>query len=745
MSDTVIGAKVQIDATGVAAASKSIADLKDNVKQLQKEFENAKAGSTEQVTAYKNLKAAQDQLSQSTAALNKNSGDATEHFKNIKEGLTGMATGTTSAGTGVKALSAEFKALLANPVVLVITAIIGVLALLYKSFTNTFAGGEKMEQVFAGIKAAAGAVLDAIFNLGGAIIKFFSGDFKGAFEQAKSAITGVVSAATDAYSQMSKLTKQAQDLHKEQLKNDLEQAERAKQLAILREQSTDESIPVAKRKAALLELRKLSEQNAKDDIDLATKTRDNVIAINSIGTDAAEKNQDVINKAKIAAVQVETDNANELRRIGKQITQADREERAARKAEADKAAAEQKTRREQLMAFNSQLNKLQQENTLAEIKDRYAKEQAALEIKIKNDAALLKQQFDDKKITRAQYDQLENEQQIAADLARTALTDKHNDEVKANEEKFQKQLADIRQKTALAGIVDQRELEAKQLEITHAQQLAQAAKDYGADAAKLQQIKQAIDADLKVQQAKLDEKNKKEDAKKKLETAMKTASGTASDPNADFKAKKAALDADVKANDEAFKAKAISEDQYLENKRRNIEAGKELDKAELQSKLDTANAIGDAFGSLSELIGKQTAAGKAFAVAQATISAITGAVQSFTSLSAIPIVGPALGVVAAAAALAAGYANIKKIVAVQVPGQAGGGASAPSASVPAIPAAPLAPVQRSTTIDQASINDIGNAAAGGVNPIRAYIVDSDVGTAVDKNARLERSARLGGN
>jgi hypothetical protein len=86
-------------------------------------------------------------------------------------------------------------------------------------------------------------------------------------------------------------------------------------------------------------------------------------------------------------------------------------------------------------------------------------------------------------------------------------------------------------------------------------------------------------------------------------------------------------------------------------------------------------------------------------------------------------VGIALGVVAAAGALASGIAAVKKIVAVQVPG-GGGGGSAPAGGI-SLPAAPVAPVQSSTSLDQSSINGIGNAA--NVNS-RAYVLDSDIQT-----------------
>jgi DNA repair exonuclease SbcCD ATPase subunit len=56
---------------------------------------------------------------------------------------------------------------------------------------------------------------------------------------------------------------------------------------------------------------------------------------------------------------------------------------------------------------------------------------------------------------------------------------------------------------------------------------------------------------------------------------------------------------------------------------------------------------------------------KKFETANAIIGAVQSAIQAFRSLAGIPIVGPALGAIAAAAALAAGYANVKIIQAQQ--------------------------------------------------------------------------------
>lgn len=84
-----------------------------------------------------------------------------------------------------------------------------------------------------------------------------------------------------------------------------------------------------------------------------------------------------------------------------------------------------------------------------------------------------------------------------------------------------------------------------------------------------------------------------------------------------------------------------------------------------QYALKRANATGNAFGMMADnmkaSLGEASAAYKAFAIAQATIATYTSAIEAYKSASAIPIVGWVLGPVAAAAAVAAGLANIGKI------------------------------------------------------------------------------------
>jgi len=73
-------------------------------------------------------------------------------------------------------------------------------------------------------------------------------------------------------------------------------------------------------------------------------------------------------------------------------------------------------------------------------------------------------------------------------------------------------------------------------------------------------------------------------------------------------------------------------------------------------------------------------------IAQAYIATFQSAVQAFASMAGIPVVGPALGAVAAAAAIVAGLANVAKIKATTYDGGTGSGSGSSSeAAKPSMP------------------------------------------------------------
>lgn len=169
---------------------------------------------------------------------------------------------------------------------------------------------------------------------------------------------------------------------------------------------------------------------------------------------------------------------------------------------------------------------------------------------------------------------------------------------------------------------------------------------------------------------------------------------------------------------------------------------KEYDEQNLMREQLTRDSLaktGEAFNTLSDIFGKQTAAGKALSIASALINTYLGITQIWANKTVLPEpAGTIQKVAATVAAAASGFAAVRNIVKTPVPGGGGGGGG----SVPAGATAPIAPqsqvpTQTVTQLDQGSINQLGNAMG------RAYVVESDVTNQQERIRRISRAARLG--
>jgi hypothetical protein len=163
------------------------------------------------------------------------------------------------------------------------------------------------------------------------------------------------------------------------------------------------------------------------------------------------------------------------------------------------------------------------------------------------------------------------------------------------------------------------------------------------------------------------------------------------------------------------------------------DARKQIEEIELQHKYDMASNAGSILSSVSDLAGKQTAAGKGLAVADTTISTYMAAQKAYASqMSTGDPSAPIRAAIAAASALVSGAARLKGILAVKVPGNAGGSASISNPSAPVSPGA----TNSVTSLDKQSIDRIGNQA------IKAYVVESDVTNNQERITRINRQARI---
>lgn len=158
----------------------------------------------------------------------------------------------------------------------------------------------------------------------------------------------------------------------------------------------------------------------------------------------------------------------------------------------------------------------------------------------------------------------------------------------------------------------------------------------------------------------------------------------------------------------------------------------ELRKARL---METANVMGQ----VSELIGKDTVAGKALAISQAIINTYLGASEALKQKSTLPSPFDVVAKVAnVATIIATGLKTVKAITSVKVGARGGGGGSAPSMG------------GLSATVQQPQFNVAGNAGVNQIastlanqQPIKAYVVGKEVSTQQSLDRNIVKNATLG--
>ena len=156
--------------------------------------------------------------------------------------------------------------------------------------------------------------------------------------------------------------------------------------------------------------------------------------------------------------------------------------------------------------------------------------------------------------------------------------------------------------------------------------------------------------------------------------------------------------------------------------------------------MQAGNAIlSDGFAALGGFLKEGSKTAKALQIADATRSAIQGAISAYTSTLNIPIIGPVLAPIAAGAALAAGMANVRKMA--NVSGPLGGGGSVPSVSL----ARPSAGVDSRNLVnaDQAIPTDVQITQDSSQRaPTKTYVVQSDVTASQDIEKQRQHDATL---
>ena len=214
-------------------------------------------------------------------------------------------------------------------------------------------------------------------------------------------------------------------------------------------------------------------------------------------------------------------------------------------------------------------------------------------------------------------------------------------------------------------------------------------------------------------------------------------------------ARKQALKDQEAADTEMLSAFKIEQWEFEAKRQKEIDDKALADKKIIeQQKIQAVQSTLSTIGNLAELFAgksrkqQETAfkIQKAANIANATIDTYKSATGAYSSLASIPVVGPALGIAAAGAALTAGLLNVKKISATKFDsGGGGGGGSTPSGGGGggATPQNVITP----------NFNIVGNNGTNQLEqlkqaPIQAYVVSGEMSTQQSLDRNRLRNATL---
>ena len=281
----------------------------------------------------------------------KDLGTAGEESIGLLDSMTGgFASSLVKARAGIGAM---IKGLGLTKVALISTGIgafVVAIGSLVAYFTQTAAGAKMLEVALSGFQAVFRVIIDRIAQMGGAIVKLFKGDFKGAFDDASKALSGMGDEIAKEYNAMTELTKAAQELRKSQRDITVETAKQRAEIERLKMVSDDQTKSVKERikaaqDAAALEKTLVAERVriAEEEFRIEKARQATTFASEEDLMKLAQLEAEVFNiRQESTTLQTELQNkVNGLRQEGIRLAQEERTKEAEAKAAREKEAAEE--------------------------------------------------------------------------------------------------------------------------------------------------------------------------------------------------------------------------------------------------------------------------------------------------------------------------------------------------------------------------------------------------------------------
>lgn len=299
------------------------------------------------------------------------------------DGASKLSPAIGGAISGMKAMLVQMWAIVANPIGAVIAAIVLGLTALYKAFASTNDGADKLEQMMAGVSATIDVVRDRVLKVGEALKKFFSGDFKGAVQSGRDAVSGFGAEVEREFKQAANATKMMQEVADAARELKISRAKLDRDLAASKEIINSSTATYKEKKEAIEKVRIAEEKQTKLELENSKKKLDAQKALNKL-SDTSDEDLEKEADAEAALYALQQQSAQNKNAIRKQekIMQSEESSRLKAIADAkkakDKEAADaakkildEKKKADEAKAAEEAKNEADRKNKLLEIQKSY--------------------------------------------------------------------------------------------------------------------------------------------------------------------------------------------------------------------------------------------------------------------------------------------------------------------------------------------------------------------------------------
>lgn len=224
----------------------------------------------------------------------------TVDYKLNSAATTQMSGAQKAAAVSSNLLSAGLKILKIALISTGIGAIVVLLGSLVAYLTKTQKGTEFLSNAMAGLGAAINVIIDRVAKFGGALVKVFSGDFKGAAQDMKATFAGIGDELQREIKLAYELNDISQQLEKQEVMLNMQRAASRKEIERLKMISDDTTKSAKERIAAAKQASEMEQADMKQQIELGEKKLANILGQKEV-TQEVRDMLDAVSKGAMSA------------------------------------------------------------------------------------------------------------------------------------------------------------------------------------------------------------------------------------------------------------------------------------------------------------------------------------------------------------------------------------------------------------------------------------------------------------